>query len=108
MVCAVFGSGPSTVVAVRFAAFMFGAVLTVFISGIFTQTLVAVMIPTVHILATTIFAQVSALEAAAVDAVGLKIANRHFTAPVTHILLGLCHDRLCRLGGGVGCLRFTV
>ena len=108
MVCAVFGSGPSTVVTVRFAAFMFGAVLTVFKSGIFTQTLVAVMIPTVHILATTIFAQVSALEAAAVDAVGFKIANRHFTAPVTHILLRLCHNGLCRLSGGVGCLRFIA
>ena len=105
MVCAVFGSGPSTVVAVRFAAFMFGAVLTVFKSGIFTQTLVAVMIPTVHILATTIFAQVSALEATAVDAVGFKISDRHFAAPVTHILLRLCHNRLCLLGGLICFLR---
>ena len=76
MVCAVFGSGPSTVVAVRFAAFMFGAVLAVLKGWIFTQALIAVVIPTIHILATAILAQFIALETTAVDAVGFKIPNR--------------------------------
>ena len=103
--CAVFRSRPSTVIAVGFTALVLRAVLAILKCRIFTQALIAVVVPTIHILAATVFSQVTTLKTAAVDAVGFKITNRHFTAPVTHILLGLCHDRLCRLGGGVGCLR---
>ena len=108
MVCAVFGSRPSAVIAVGFTALVFGAVLTVLKCGIFTQALIAVVIPTIHVFSTAILAQFIALKTAAVDAVGFEITNRHFTAPVTHILLGLCHDGLCRLVGFVRFLRCTV
>ena len=76
MVCAVFGSGPSTVIAVGFAAFMFGAILTILKCGVFAQALITVVIPTIHVFATAVFSQVSALETTAVHAVGFKITNR--------------------------------
>ena len=89
MVCAVFRTGPSAVIAVGFTALMLGAVLAVLKCGIFAQTLIAVVITTIYILATAIFSQSVALETPAVGTVGFKITNRHFSAPITHILLGL-------------------
>jgi len=74
--CAVFRSRPSAIIAVGFTALMLGAVLTVLECGIFTQALIAVVIPTIHILAATVFSQVTTLKTAAVDAVGFKIPNR--------------------------------
>ena len=76
MVCAVFGSGPSTVIAVGFTALMLGAVLTVLECGIFTQALIAVVLPAIYVFVTAVFSQVSALETTAVHAVGFKITNR--------------------------------
>ena len=108
MMGAVFGTGPSAIVAVRFTALVLGAVLTVLKRRVFTQALIAVVIPAIYILATAILTQFVTLETAAVDAVGFKITNWHFAAPVTHILLRLCHDGLCLLGGNVCFLRCTV
>ena len=106
--CAVFGSRPSAVIAVGFTTLMLRAVLTVLKCGIFTQTFIAVVIPTIHVFSTAILAQFIALETTTVDAVGFKITNRHFSAPVTHILLGLCHDGVCLRGVVVCFLRCTV
>lgn len=55
---------------------MFGAILTILKCRVFAQALIAVVIPTIHILAATVFSQVTTLKTAAVDAVGFKIPNR--------------------------------
>lgn len=52
------------------------SVLTVLKCGIFTQALIAVVIPTIHILAVTVFSQGTTLKAATVDALGFKIPSR--------------------------------
>ena len=114
VMCAVCRSGPSSIVAIRFAALMLGTVLTVLNGWVFTQILVAVVFPAIQILA-AVFSQLPALKTPAVDTVGFKIPDRQFAAPVTHILLEFCGNRLCcsgrlgsRRGWFLGCSCCTV
>ena len=102
VVCAVFGTGPSAVVAIGSAAFMLGAVLTVFKGGGLAVALITVMVATIQIIAAG-FSQLIAFEATAVGTIGLEISHRNFATPIAHILL-----RLCRLVGFVRFLRCTI
>jgi hypothetical protein len=102
VVCTIFRTGPSAVLTIRLAAFVLGAILTVLKGRVVTAALIAVVVAAVQI-ASTGFSQLIALEATAIDTVGLKIANRYFVAPVAQVLLGLCHHRLCRLCGFGDC-----
>ena len=107
VMCAVFGSRPSAVIAVGFTALVLRAILTVLECWVFTQTFIAVVLTAIKVVSTQ-FATLIAFKAAAVHTVNIVAADRYISTMPAHLLLRLCHNRLRRLRGGVGYLRCAV
>lgn len=101
VVCTIFRTGPSAVFTIQLAAFVLGAILTVFKGRVVTAALIAVVVAAVQI-ASTGFSQLIALEAAAIDTVDFSVTDG-FIAPIAQVLLRLCRHRLCRPGGFGDC-----